>query len=430
MDAKMLDYSACQLAFTMASIIYGGEPEDIETMLQKMDAGFLTMPAADHFGRLLRTFGYEKYALANLVKGDIRNRETISMLLELVFTEINTFDDLREGLALRTDNDPDFPIDLRVILRDMLKATDPQGEGYAETLTLCGEAAMVYGAPKGGLRYFERAAKAGSVRAKLRIAEHHLYQDPFPARALKLLEEVYAETKDVRYLADIARARQSVLEESRHVDDESLPDNTDIFAVISKIPQEHPSFLPVYVELSLHAKVEYFDQACAVLANEDPENLELLSDELLTAFSERAYYEIDRIKASRKKINTDQIRLLTYSRMLLRLYPTDIEYALDYAYDLLSAMEKLIPQKRVSDVKNDSNSLARAYGRKALVEFLSQFHDDDEEGENDGGDGMDADGKPAKFEYHVMDYDENGEEAGIRETITDPFALLVLRELL
>lgn len=426
----MLDYPPCQLAFTMASIIYGGEPEDIETMLQKMDTKFLAIPAADQFGRLLRAFGYEKYALAYLVKGDIRSKETISMLLELVFTEINTFEDLRNGLSLRSDNDPAFPTDLRTILRDMLKASDPKGEDYAEMLTLCGEASMVYGAPNNGLRFFERAAKAGSVRAKLRTAEHHLYQDPFPARALKLLEEVYSETKDVRYLADIARAKQSVLEESRHADDESLPDNTGIFAVISKIPQEHPSFLPVYVELSLHAKVEYFDKACEVLANEDPENLELLSDELSDAFSERAYYEIDRIRASRKKVSADQIRLVTYSRMLLRLHPMDIEYALDYAYDLLSTMEKLISQKRVSDVKNDNQSLARTYGKEALLSFLGQFHEDDEDGENDGGDGMDADGKPAKFEYHIMDYDQNGEETGIRETITDPLALLVLREFL
>lgn len=73
--------------------------------------------------------------------------------------------------------------------------------------------------------------------------------------------------------------------------------------------------------------------------------------------------------------------------------------------------------------------MARAYGKSSFVYFLGQFYDDDEEGELDAGDGMDADGKPVKFEYHVMDYNDRGEEVGIRETITDPFTLLVLREL-
>lgn len=80
-------------------------------------------------------------------------------------------------------------------------------------LTLCGEAEIAYGNSKKGLRFLKRAATAGGVRAKLRIAEYHLYDEPMPARALKLLEEVYAETKDVKYLADIARAKQSLLEE-------------------------------------------------------------------------------------------------------------------------------------------------------------------------------------------------------------------------
>lgn len=124
-----------------------------------------------------------------------------------------------------------------------------------------------------------------------------------------------------------------------------MPDNTDIFTVISKIPQEHPLFLPVYVELSLHAKLDFFDQACAALANQKPENLELLSEEMIADFAERTYYEIDRIKASRKAVHDGHIRLLTYSRMLLRLFPTDIEYVLDYAHDMLVAMEKLIQEK-------------------------------------------------------------------------------------
>lgn len=73
--------------------------------------------------------------------------------------------------------------------------------------------------------------------------------------------------------------------------------------------------------------------------------------------------------------------------------------------------------------------MARAYGKSSFVYFLGQFYDDEEEDELDAGDGLDADGKPIKFEYHVMDYNDQGEEIGIRETITDPLTLLVLREL-
>lgn len=115
-DTKLMEHPVCQLSFAMAAIVYGAEPEDIETLLQKMDMADLNPPAADNFGRLLYRFGYEKYAMSALVKGDIRNVETVSMLLELVFTEINSFDDLLEGIRLRPENVSEFPIDLRVIL--------------------------------------------------------------------------------------------------------------------------------------------------------------------------------------------------------------------------------------------------------------------------------------------------------------------------
>ncbi len=415
------DYGSL-VAFTMAAILYGADVDYTEAMIEKINLDFMPPAAAKQFGRLLQNCGYERYALSAFAQADLHDPEVVSSMLNLAFSGNHAPEDLVVALTTRPDFDPENPIDLKVIVADILKENIlPDGSYPAEILAMFGETAIAYGEIRSGLSILRDAAAAGNLRARTRIAEYYLYSAPKPKMALRLFEEIHQETQDPRFLSDIARANRLIMEkEAKKRPDQSVYDASKLLKLIEDLPEDHPDYLGTYLELSANGDPEIFHRACRTLLFSDPLRLETLSDELLDQYDIRMFDEIDRIESLQRVEWADIAKHLFYSRTLARVHGDDIEFTLDYFNDLLKYMEdfqiddSLGKNKKPKETSEDRRKSLR---NDVFTAFLKQFANVDFSEETD------------ESIYSMMERDDNGKEIGMLDQIVDPFIIALIFEI-
>lgn len=312
-----LDYGNL-VAFTSAAIVYGADSEYTESLIEQINLDFMPAAAIKPFAQLLRNGGYERYALGAMARGDLQDLEILSSLLSITFSGVHSPEDLVVALTVRPDFDVEFPVDIRQILADKLQTEKlPNGLYNADIMTLLGEAFIAYGEIRNGLTLLRQSAQTGNLRARTRIAEYYLYQNPKPAKSLKLFEEIYATTKDPKFLADIARAKQLLMEQkAKKLQNEEIYDSSKLLELIKDLPQNHPDYLCTFLELSLHGNEEVFEKACRVLMFSHPSDLNSLPEDLFEQFDIRMIVEIDRIEGMERIEWKDMAKHLFYARTL------------------------------------------------------------------------------------------------------------------
>lgn len=312
-----LDYGNL-VAFTSAAIVYGADSEYTESLIEQINLDFMPAAAIKPFAQLLRNGGYERYALGAMARGDLQDLEILSSLLSITFSGVHSPEDLVVALTVRPDFDVEFPVDIRQILADKLQTEKlPNGLYNADIMTLLGEAFIAYGEIRNGLTLLRQSAQTGNLRARTRIAEYYLYQNPKPAKSLKLFEEIYATTKDPKFLADIARAKQLLMEQkAKKLQNEEIYDSSKLLELIKDLPQNHPDYLCTFLELSLHGNEEVFEKACRVLMFSHPSDLNSLPEDLFEQFDIRMIMEIDRIEGMERIEWKDMAKHLFYARTL------------------------------------------------------------------------------------------------------------------
>lgn len=422
LDSPIFNDYGSLVALTMAAMLYGADVEYVESMIEMINLDHLPPIAAKQLGRLLQNCGYERYALAVYARGNLYDVEVLSAMLNLGFSGNHVPEDVIVALTARVDFNPETPIDLKVIIADLLQSNIlPDGTYPSEMLAMFGEIAIAYGEVRNGLSILRDAAKTGNLRAKTRIAEYYLYQAPKPKKALELFQELHALTQDPKYLADIARARKLLMEKASAKHPETQPyDASKLLESIKDLPEDHPEYLETFLEFSVTGNTEVFDKGCRALMFSNPAQIDSLPESIFEQYDIRIIDEIDRIEAKTQVDWADISRHLFYSRTLAGVHSDDIEFTLDYLNDLLKYMDDFRINDTVHTEKklNETSEQRRVSLRNAVFgQFLRQFTESSFAGESE------------EFIYSLMDYDDNGNEIGMLDQIVDPFVIAVIFEI-